>query len=326
MSLTWYAPSEQLPSDGQQVYARILDWYGEPVQAAYDATSQEFTTILTNVTVPVYQVARWAASDPYPGYPFLQSLFPSTGPMYSVFQLNPEYNRCMRIRRSSDNAEIDITFSAGLLDVSQIETFCSSTNGYVKAWYDQSGYGYHAFQGNTSLQPLIVSAGSVITSNSLPAMSLSLSGQWLETPPIYAGQPLTVFSVTQLNPLYSGGTTYVFLNGSSASGKIASSYHSSGKFAAYNGTALFSIKNFNANQTLLTQLFNGASSAIRVNGSSDVSGNTGSLGLKGTFSIGDRNGSNPFYGYVSEVVLYLSNQSAYYSGMETNINDRFSIY
>lgn len=62
MAADWSSPFDVLPSDAQVVYIRILDYYGEPFLATYNASNQEFTTNETGVVVPVYYVVRWKDS------------------------------------------------------------------------------------------------------------------------------------------------------------------------------------------------------------------------------------------------------------------------
>lgn len=83
---------------------------------------------------------------------------------FSIYKVVGEYQgSCIRVRRSSDNAEQDIGFVDGYIDVTSLETFCSGTNGFVSIWYNQVSFGNNAVQATTSIQPQIVSSGSFIT-------------------------------------------------------------------------------------------------------------------------------------------------------------------
>lgn len=57
----WKSVFKELPTDEQIVWIRVLNIYGELAQAEYDATNQTFTTTLTGVVIPIYQVSRWKA-------------------------------------------------------------------------------------------------------------------------------------------------------------------------------------------------------------------------------------------------------------------------
>lgn len=63
MADVWKTPFKELPQNGQTVWIRVLNIYGEPVVATFDANTQLFTTVLTGVVIPLYQASRW---KPYP--------------------------------------------------------------------------------------------------------------------------------------------------------------------------------------------------------------------------------------------------------------------
>jgi hypothetical protein len=84
---------------------------------------------------------------------------------YSLRKVRTAYaGPLIRVRRSSDNTELDISPAAagcGLLDTAALTAFTGAGNGFVKTWYDQSGNGRHAVQGTNASQPRIVNAGTV---------------------------------------------------------------------------------------------------------------------------------------------------------------------
>lgn len=59
MAVIWRSIFKELPANGQVVWVRILDTYGDSVQAQFDESNQKFTTLLTGIVIPAYQVARW---------------------------------------------------------------------------------------------------------------------------------------------------------------------------------------------------------------------------------------------------------------------------
>ncbi len=66
---------------------------------------------------------------------------------------------CLRVRRSSDNAQLDIGFAGGHLDVPALLAFVGTVSGTLATWYDQSGHGRHAAQASAGSQPRLVNAG-----------------------------------------------------------------------------------------------------------------------------------------------------------------------
>jgi hypothetical protein len=78
---------------------------------------------------------------------------------------------CIRVRRSSDNAQLDIGFdSQGNLDILALLAFIGTGSGFVTIWYDQSGNGRNATQTTAGSQPRIVNAGVLDIANGKPAI------------------------------------------------------------------------------------------------------------------------------------------------------------
>jgi len=92
---------------------------------------------------------------------------------FSFRKLKTAYSgNCIRVRRTSDNNELDIGFVANVLDEASLLTFCGANSGFVVKWYDQSGNTNDGVQSTASLQPRIVNAGVIerITGTSIPIM------------------------------------------------------------------------------------------------------------------------------------------------------------
>lgn len=89
---------------------------------------------------------------------------------YSVRKLSKTYHGfCLRVRRSSDNALLDIGFDTnGDLDTTSMISFVGSSNGFVAVWYDQSGNQNNLKQVTQIYQPKIINSGVLITSNGKP--------------------------------------------------------------------------------------------------------------------------------------------------------------
>lgn len=72
----------------------------------------------------------------------------------------------IRVRRSNDNAEQDIGFSAtsafASLDTTALASFVGANSAYVTTFYDQTGNGNHAVQATAANQAQIVNAGSYL--------------------------------------------------------------------------------------------------------------------------------------------------------------------
>lgn len=65
----------------------------------------------------------------------------------------------IRVRRSSDDAEMDVGFSGQALDSASMVAWGGASSVFVKTLYDQTGNSRDATQATSSLQPRIVNAG-----------------------------------------------------------------------------------------------------------------------------------------------------------------------
>lgn len=72
---------------------------------------------------------------------------------YGIKKLISTATQCLRVRRDSDDAEMDIGFVGDALDTTTMDTFLGSNNGYVVTWYDQMGSGEDAVQATEAQQP-----------------------------------------------------------------------------------------------------------------------------------------------------------------------------
>lgn len=91
---------------------------------------------------------------------------------FSLRRMDAYYDGpAIRVRRSSDDAELDIEFKAdGDLDLDAMTEFVGASTGYVTTWYDQSGNSRHA-TAIAANQPFIIFAGAlVVGANGKPAV------------------------------------------------------------------------------------------------------------------------------------------------------------
>jgi hypothetical protein len=143
-------------------------------------TSSAFEYTLINSTYNLYQVSTTCVSSKL----LLDGLNSSAA--YSLRKLRTAYSGpVIRVRRSSDNAEADIGFTAsGDLDTVTLLAFVGTGNGFVTTWYDQSGNGRNATQLDPTRQPQIVASGAVLTMNSRPALRFNGTSTFLNAPTV----------------------------------------------------------------------------------------------------------------------------------------------
>jgi len=260
---------------------------------------------------------------------------------YSLRKLSSAYvGNAIRVRRSSDNTEQNIGFDgSGNLDTTALTTFCSGTNGFVTTWYDQSGNGVNGVQTTAANQPQIVSSGSVLTLTGIgsakPCMLFDGTNDFLDlstTLPIATGDK---FSIYQLEKKTSTSTIGIWITGGPlGSGSPFGPVH-------YNNQDLFMNTKFNAgtsgyryggtlaaNYNLISGYMKDSdtTSDAYVNNSLYTFSTTTSEARVTAFSrIGAR--VTEFSGTsTQEMIIYLVDQSANNTAINTNINTYYGIY
>jgi hypothetical protein len=122
------------------------------------------------------------------GFEGMLNLFPNASLGLSLDKLDKNYTgSAIKVRRSSDNNELDIGFVNGILDTASLLDFVGSGNGFVSIWYDQSGEGSNLLQTLAARQPQIVSNGSLILENGKPCIDF-LSVKFMALDSFQAGE------------------------------------------------------------------------------------------------------------------------------------------
>lgn len=96
----------------------------------------------------------------------------SVGAAYSLRKLRESYaGSAIRVRRSSDDAELDIGFVGETLDTAALLTFAGAGSAFVTTMYDQrDGTQRNATQSTAGSQPRIVNSGTLDQFLTRPAM------------------------------------------------------------------------------------------------------------------------------------------------------------
>ena len=256
------------------------------------------------------------------GFVGLLDIYSGAAAAYSLRKLRTAYTgSAIEVRRTNnDVADIGFT-STGALDTAALLAFTGTgalDNGFVTKWYDQSGNANNATQSLALDQPQIVSSGSVILENGKPAIKFLANK--LETGIFtLSAQPITRIVVVKPN----NTNQMSFMDGSSTNrGRIGFDVQN----VLFAGSAM-NVGTKQAIYQLFYGLFDGASSEIIRNAVLLGTGNPGSQGLDQVIL-----GSHPsnrlvdLDGTMQEAIVYPSNQNTNRTGIETNINDFYSIY
>lgn len=261
-------------------------------------------------------------------YEYLLDEYSGAAAAYSLRLLSTSYSGdAIVVRRSSDNATQSIGFVDGELDTDTLNTFCSGTDGFVTIWYDQSGSNNNLTQSTAASQPKIYdSVAGVITENGKPAIYTDGIDDRLQSPILSLSNPNTQFVTLKtlstfgnIGGLYNGQANAPCLDQTPSGVRM---YQQGSQF-----TPTFAHSN---NQFLVTMkssttgtdwaFFGNGVEAL--NGGEDIGSVTGNQ-----ISLGARN-LLPNYteNYLQEYILYNSDQSSNRTGIETNINNFYSIY
>jgi len=254
---------------------------------------------------------------------------------YSLRKLSSTTTNVVRVRRSSDNAELD--FTATDITDGTLTTWTGANDGFVTVWYDQSGNAYNVTQTTAGNQPKIVDIGSVILENGKPAVEFDGSNDGLENTSgdviatNAANSVLVVgrnISIVNFQNIIWAKNVIRLITAASAAFIDFSIFNTSGGVARY---PLSNIPNFT--QYLLSIYWDGvgtASTDYSIYGDNSLLTTTGTVSgaTPTTFSVGYRNDNSTQYwnGRMQELIIYPSDNSSNNIGMNTNINDFYSIY
>ena len=272
---------------------------------------------------------RTAVSGGVAPYVGLLDSYPGAAAAYSVRLLKSDYTgSAIRVRRSSDNAEQNIGFTAlGNLDTTSLTTFCSGTNGFVTTWYDQSGSGNNATQTSASSQPQIVSSGSVINVNSKPSLLTDGTNDAFTLTSISTNS--TNYTLFNVGKRSAASVKYIGMAGGTSPGQ-GHLFWSDNNYYFQKGIGILSSTSTyaTANQQIMSgvDLQSTANNTQYVNGSviaSSYSAFTLTRSYDRLFQLETTNFSS---GNTQEIIIWLSDQTSNLSGINTNINSYYGIY
>jgi|DEB0MinimDraft_6_1074348.scaffolds.fasta_scaffold15705_2 hypothetical protein len=300
---------------------------------ATDATYAEMLTAFNNLLATEgAPITIYATRTEVAGRSGLLADYPGAAAAYSLRLLDTDYTgSAVRVRRASDNAEQDIGFDGnGDLDTTALATFCSGTDGFVKTWYDQSGNANDATQTTTGSQPKIYdSATGVVVIGGNPAVLFDgvddefivshndlINQNRLDYFAHYQTSDNAFIMFTDYPSRYAwavrDASTDTFITTISPAPDLY-----------INGSQVVIDIGVTTRDDLHTEIVTNGASAASGALESTIGANTTSWG---TFGISAYISIRRFSGKFTELVFYKSAQDDYRAGIESNINDYYSIY
>jgi hypothetical protein len=205
--------------------------------------------------------------------------------------------------------------------------YTAAEDGFVNTWYDQSGNGNDATQATAANQPKIVSAGTLLN-------ELDFDGTEdiaLATGSFSLTQAYTTFSVSHTDDASTAQGVWSTASSVTGAFNAVSLFRNDDGFAVNSGTTITTAGTIDyvADRTYLqTNVVNGGSSSIFVDGATGVTGNAGSTNPSGILILGfyrAGGGNQNLDGGIKELIIYDSDQSANRTAIESNIANRYGI-
>tara|TARA_R110002124_G_scaffold148927_9_gene314597 strand:- start:1736 stop:2668 length:933 start_codon:yes stop_codon:yes gene_type:complete len=279
-------------------------------------------------------------------YVYLLDLYVGAAVGFSFIKLRAAYSgSCVRVRRSSDNTELDIGFNSIFFDSDALAAFCGASDGFVVKLYDQSLNGNDLEQTTAALQPKIYdSLTGIVLINGLPGFFHNES--YLENATKTAASTSTIFITGNIDTSDTTNASYVGYPAAGTSkylglyfwGSVVDKYFGfntwNGDSYGYGGadsdvgsqsiiTAL--VKDGDPNTSGVKLFHNGTEKTLSQVRSTSVSRNAIDglyLGRGGAVT-----GNQELVGYVQELLIWDNDLTgADRLIIEANINNRFSIF
>ena len=265
---------------------------------------------------------------------------------FSVRRFNKYTGVAMRIRRESNDYEADLHFNdLGEISldstVSNFSSASSATNlgqfvaasGYTDAdslgsadsartvtWKDQSSNGRDITQATEGSQPLLVSSGNLVLTNSKPSLDFATDRLvWADA--TVQSQPRTFLAVANSDSHTS--SDYMF-DSDDNNNRLLFIHNSSTRTMFSTGFA--GTSSSDADQHLWLGVFNGSSAELSIDGTNETSLDPGSGGIDGLCLGARYNGGNAWDGDIQEFVHWGADMSGNRSNIEDDTNSYFLIY
>jgi len=255
------------------------------------------------------------------GFEGILNQFPGASLGLSLELLDKDYSGfCIKVRRSSDNNELDIGFVNNELDTASLLDFVGSGNGFVSIIYDQVGSN-NMTKTTANLQGQIVSNGSLILKGGKPCIIRSTddNGGYLST---YAPND----GVAVKGMFYVG-------DNEGKSSCIFGSFDGGGDYGFFAVSGSSNIQVDNSPTITLTKL-NGSTISINTRGEAFTATNNQFLLYReiefnfddNVLGLGYRKTKTSNFGMFTfqELVIFENTDDAV--AKENNINSRYNIY
>lgn len=234
-----------------------------------------------------------------------------------------------RIRRDSDNAEIDIGYSGGFVDETAIASFCGFANGFLRTWYGKDNENLE--QATPANQPKIYDPLTGVTKDLSQNIAADFSGAFMVSPGVVLGsQPISAYIVGNFT-LTNASVEQFILDGDDSGVRLGFKY-GGGNYTYFSQNEVSGASNDLAGipKTLAIQ-FSEGTSVLRRNKVALFSGDPGDNGVDGIVVGADFNQANPTADFgLTELVLAFTfidgdpNNPNTGAGIENELTEEFT--
>jgi len=194
-----------------------------------------------------------------------------------------------------DSTWTPLTFAPSLwLDAAETSTITES-GGSVSQWDDKSGNGLHVSQANAAFQPTT----GAVSQNGLNVLEFSTDN--LRSAKITQPLPITMFIVAATQDLSSSNRQAI-----ANRGITPTIFQVNQRWSFYNGSVVSGSTPIDNNYHVLSALFDGANSELRLDGALEASANPGSNFYDDQIILigSDFNVNFDWDGYIAEIIMY----------------------
>lgn len=282
----------------------------------------------SDISAHPYFVTPVGASGGSESTPLLLDTYTGAAAAYSLRKLRTAYTgSAIRVRRSSDSAEQDIGFtSAGDLDESALTTFVGAGDGFVTTWYDQQNSN-DATQATALQQARIVSSGVVDKLNGFPCVR-PRGAPGYSTGLTIANDISVVCVVDNSEGLFSSNNRRLVT--SYTSGAILPSFFldwSSNRWRFYAGDGTIDLSDATQSMKLVFAARDGTNNYLGINGGAASSATSSAEATGVLHLMEDVSGTaKEVVAAAYEFVIYSADKTSDRAGIESNVNDYWSVY
>jgi hypothetical protein len=228
--------------------------------------------------------------------------------------------------RVAIEANIGETYSIDL--PSGVDPGFDQVDGFVEAWYDQSGNGNDATQATADNQPKIVSAGSLVSGG----IEFDGSNDKLNASYSSSGTTNAYLLTAVATIANSTGNQTILATGSGSWGgddawlfKRRSGLNNELAIETSNGGGILSPANYTSLESLVVAQGDSTDTKLFSNGSEVATGSVITIETQ-NIQIANRANSSILSGKINEIIVYFTDQSANRTAIEANINGHYSIF